>query len=391
MPSPLAGIRILDLTSVIMGPYATQMLAEYGADVIKVEPPEGDIMRKMGPCGKAGMGPVFLNLNRGKRSLCLDLKSAAGRDAMYRAVASADVFITNVRLKALKKLGLDRDALHQHNPRLIYLFLSGFSEAGRHAGRPAYDDLIQAMVGLPHLSTAAAGGDPRYVPLNIADKTMGLFAAQTVLAALLQRARSGSGQYIELPMYETMAGFVLLDHLAGNTLVPPVGEPGNPRLVSRYRRPYRTRDGWLSTMIYTDGHWAAFLALVGRPDIWERDRRFGSVAARTECVDIVYAFIEEQMLQRDSADWLEALARADIPVAPIADLKALVDDLRQSPAGVIEEYQGHSGERYLGVSPAVRWAGASAPLAAAPSLGEHNEEILRELPAAHRESRPQSR
>lgn len=377
---PLSGVRVLDLTSVIMGPYATQMLAEYGADVIKVEPPEGDIMRGMGPVREAGMGPVFLNLNRGKRSLCLDLKAESSTVVMQRAVAGADVFVTNVRHKALARLGLGWDALRQHNPRLIYLFLSGFSESGPHAGRPAYDDLIQAMVGLPDLVARATGGPPQYLPLNIADKTVGLFAAQTVLAALLQRARSGSGQYIELPMFETMANFVLADHLGAGSFEPPLGAAGNPRLLSPYRKPYRTQDGWLSTILYTDRHWEAFLDLVGHAHLWHEDARFRSMASRTAHIDAVYAFVEQQIGLRTTADWLESLANIDIPVARVSDIGTLADALREAGSAAVGPCSDHQGQRYVGLAPASRWS-VSQPVAGAvaPRLGEHNDELLREF------------
>lgn len=235
---PLSGIRILDLTSVIMGPFATQMLAEYGADVVKLEPPEGDIMREMGPHLEPSMGPVYLNLNRGKRSVCLDLKQPESREVIARAAQASDVFVTNMRKKALAKLELDWDTLRRHNPRLVYVFLAGFAEHGPDAGRPAYDDLIQGMVGLPGLVARAADGRPRYLPLNIADKTVGLYVVQTVLAALLQQRRAEQGQYIEVPMYETMASFMLSDHLGAATFAAnDAALAGNPRLLSAYRRP----------------------------------------------------------------------------------------------------------------------------------------------------------
>jgi len=380
---PLSGVRVLDLTSVIMGPYATQMLAEYGADVIKLESPEGDIMRQMGPAREPGMGPVFLNLNRGKRSLCLDLKAPESGQALRRAVAGSDVFITNMRARALQKLGLDWDTLRGYNPRLVYVALSGFAEDGPDAGRPAYDDLIQGMVALPDLVARATGGTPQYLPLNLADKTMGLFAAQTVLAALLQRARDGAGQRIEIPMYETMASFVLADHLGAATYEPPLGPAGNPRLLSHYRRPYKTLDGWISTIVYTDRHWEAFLRLAGAGDLWDTDPRFRSMASRTRHIDEVYAFVDEQMALRSTETWLALLRDADIPAAEAPSLDALVARLEQPVHGVVQRYQDAEGNWYRGLSPAARWS-ATPPRAGAmaPRLGEHTEAILGELAAA---------
>ncbi|MFJ4293158.1 CaiB/BaiF CoA transferase family protein [Cupriavidus sp. NPDC089707] len=378
---PLKGVRILDLTSVIMGPYATQMLAEYGADVIKLEPPEGDIMRGMGPHRETGMGPVFLNLNRGKRSLCLDLKSPQAAGVIQKAVASSDVFITNMRRKALEKLSLDWDTLRSHNSKLIYVFLSGFGEQGPDAGRPAYDDLIQGMVGLPDLVSRANGGTPQYLPLNLADKTMGLFATQTVLAALMQqRTQGGSGQYIEVPMLETMASFVLSDHLGASTFEPPLGPPGNPRLLSPYRRPYRTLDGWLSSIVYTDRHWEAFLRLVGEGDLWENDARFRTMTSRTQSIDEVYAFVDRHMATRTTDAWIKALNAADIPAARAMGIDELVREMERPERAVMHRYQDADGNWYRGLRPTVRWS-ASPPQAGriAPRLGEHSDEILQEL------------
>jgi crotonobetainyl-CoA:carnitine CoA-transferase CaiB-like acyl-CoA transferase len=385
---PLQGTRVLDLTSVIMGPYATQMLAEYGADVVKLEPPEGDIMREMGPCREPGLGPVFLNLNRGKRSLCLDLKSEHAKAVLPRAVAAADVFITNMRAKALKKLGLDWDALRRHNPKLIYVALSGFAETGPYAGQPAYDDLIQGMTALPDLVSKAGAGQPRYLPLNLADKTMGLYATQTVLAALLQRARSDAGQYIEVPMFETMASFVLADHLGAASFEPPLAAAGNPRLLSHYRRPYKTRNGWISTIVYTDRHWEAFLRATGSADLWESDPRFRSMASRTRHIDEVYAYVDACMEQRTTEEWVRLLNEADIPAAPAVDLETLIGTLEEPAHGVVRQYRDDQGRTYRGLEPASRWS-LSQPQAGAraPRLGEHTDEILREWGCAPRDAR----
>ncbi|GAB2484207.1 CoA transferase [Comamonas humi] len=380
---PLAGIRILDLTSVIMGPYATQMLAEYGADVVKLEPPEGDIMRNMGPHREPQMGPVYLNLNRGKRSVVLDMKQPEAHGIVARAVRHQDVFVTNMRRKALKKLGLDWETLSRHNPRLIYVFLAGFAEDGPHAGKPAYDDLIQGMAALPDLVQTATGERPGYLPINIADKTVGLFVVQTVLAALLERMASGEGQYIEVPMYETMAGFMLSDHLGAATFADEAAsQAGNPRLLSRYRRPYQTADGWISTIVYTDKHWESFLLLMGDEQLWLTDERFRSMASRTQHIDAVYAYVEEQLARRDTATWVRLLAEADIPVAPVARLGGLIEELEQGGQGLIGRYHDAQGRAYRGINPSIRWQ--RTPLRAgakAPHLGEHTEQVLAEWAA----------
>jgi crotonobetainyl-CoA:carnitine CoA-transferase CaiB-like acyl-CoA transferase len=377
---PLSGTRILDLTSVIMGPYATQMLAEYGADVVKIEPPEGDIMRNMGPHREPQMGPVYLNLNRGKRSVVLDMKQPQSHGTLTQALRHHDVFVTNMRHKALKKLGLDWETLSRHNPRLIYVFLAGFAENGAHAGKPAYDDLIQGMTALPDLVQQASGERPGYLPINIADKTVGLFVVQTVLAALLERMASGLGQYIEVPMYETMASFMLSDHLGAATFADEAAcQAGNPRLLSHYRRPYQTTDGWLSTIIYTDKHWESFLRLTGNEQLWHSDARFRSMSSRTRHIDAVYAYAEAELARQDTATWLRLLSAADIPVAPVAQLAELIDTLEQGEQALIGRYSDATGQAYRGLNPSIRWQ--RTPLRAgckAPQLGEHTTEVLAE-------------
>ncbi|TSH90755.1 CoA transferase [Verticiella sediminum] len=362
-----------------MGPYATQILAEYGANVIKLEPPEGDIMRGMGPMREPAMGPVFLNLNRGKRSLCLDLRTPRGQRVLARAVERADVFVTNMRPKALRKLGLDSESIGRRNPEIIQVRLTGFGENGPYAGKPAYDDLIQGMAAIPALVEAAGSAAPRYVPLNLADRTVGLVAAHNILAAVLQRLRHGGGQDIEIPMFETMAAFVLGDHLAGRSFVPPLGEAGNPRLLSAYRRPYRTADGWLSAIIYTDAHWQRFLATAGDAERWETDARFHSMTSRSAHIDALYAYVDERFRQRGTDDWLRRLVDCDIPVARLVSLDDLLDDPQLQASGILQTYAAADGPR-LGIQPAARWAHAQPCAGAcAPRLGEHSAQILAEL------------
>jgi crotonobetainyl-CoA:carnitine CoA-transferase CaiB-like acyl-CoA transferase len=374
---PLAGVRIIDLTSVMMGPYATMILGDYGADVIKVESPEGDVMRHAAPMRHAQMGAMFLQGNRNKRSIGLDLKKAAGRDALLRLAATADVFVHNVRPAAMRRLRLGPDDLLALNPRLVYAGLHGFGEQGPYAGRPAYDDLIQGMTALPAL-TGAITGEPRFSPATIADRIVGLNAIHAILAALLHRDRSGEGQAIEIPMFETMAQFVLGDHMAGRSFEPAIGPPGYQRLLSPDRRPYQTSDGYICALVYTDGQWSAFFDAIGT-DREQRDPRLNSITSRTSNYDFVYRWFAEVMKTRSTAEWMRLFEAADIPHAPLHDLDSLIDDPHLAAVGLLQTIE-HPSEGTLRVAgPAASWSKTPPSIRHyPPRLGEHGTEILRE-------------
>ncbi|HVK81016.1 MAG TPA: CoA transferase [Verrucomicrobiae bacterium] len=375
----LAGIRVIDLTSVVMGPYATQILGEMGADVIKVEPLEGDVVRNIGPARHAGMGALFLNANRNKRSLCIDLKRAEGRDAVLRLASNADVFVSNIRPNALRRLELDDDVLARANPRLIRVNLTGFGQSGPYAARPAYDDLIQGASGLAALSAQASGAEARYAPLALADRVAGLFAANAISAALFERAGSGLGQSIEVPMFETMASFVLADHAGGLSFTPPLNDGGYQRLLTRDRRPFKTADGHICAIIYTDQHWRSFLAEIGMEDLPARDPRFANFASRAAHVDAVYSFVAEILATRTSTEWLERLGQVSVPVAPMHNLRSLTDDPHLAAVDFFESAE-HPSEGALQITaPPVRWSRTpAANTRHAPILGEHSAEILTE-------------
>ena len=375
---PLAGIKIIDLTSVMMGPYATMILGDYGADVIKVESPDGDVMRLAAPMRSAQMGAMYLQGNRNKRSIVLDLKKAGGRDAVLRLAATADVFVHNVRPAAMSRLKLGADDLLAINPRLVYASLHGFGEKGPYAGRPAYDDLIQGMTALPAL-TGQITGEPRYSPATIADRIVGLNATHAILAALLHRDRSGEGQSIEIPMFETMAQFVLGDHMAGRSFEPPIGPPGYSRLLSRDRRPYRTSDGYVCALVYTDKQWTAFFRMIGQDDDAARDPRLSSITARTSNYDFVYGWFSDVMKTRTTAEWLDLFEAADIPHAPLHDLDSLIDDPHLTAVGLLQSVE-HPTEGTLRVAgPAATWSKTPPSIRHyPPRLGEHGDEILRE-------------
>ena len=303
MPGPLSGVRILDLTSLIMGPFATQILAQLGADVIKIESPDGDNMRHVGPMNHASMGHIFLHANAGKRSIVLDLKREAGREAALKLAERCDVLISNVRPNALRRLGLHYEAARERNPRLLYVSCCGFDQEGPEAARPAYDDLIQGATGIPWLMQQYGTTQPSYAPITLADRVTGLHAVYAVTAALYARTQTGQGQSIVVPMFEAMAQFVLGDHMAGLTFEPPRGNPGYARLLSSYRKPYQTRDGMLCVLIYNDKHWRSFFAAIGENERLGRDPRFVSHSARAENIDAVYEEVSRIMLTRSTLEW----------------------------------------------------------------------------------------
>jgi crotonobetainyl-CoA:carnitine CoA-transferase CaiB-like acyl-CoA transferase len=375
---PLAGIRILDLTSVILGPYATQILADFGADVIKVEAPAGDIMRHVGPMRNKGMGHIYLNLNRNKRSITLDLKQEAARDALRRLAGTADVFVTNVRPAAMARLGLGYDDIRKVNAHIIYASATGFGARGRYAGKPAYDDLIQGLSGIAAVARDAWGGEPRYMPLAIADRTVGLYLANAISAALYHRERSGEGQTIEIPMFEVFVEYLLGDHLSGLTFDPPEGPQYYPRLVSKHRKPYATQDGYVCALVYTDTHWKNFFSAIARDDLLQ-DARFSTHGGRADNIDEVYAFVAETLKTRTTAEWLALLEAADIPAAPLHDIASLFDDPHLNDAGFFR-FVDHPTEGRLRMTDVPGTWSASQPAVRSlpPNLGEHTAEVLRE-------------
>ena len=375
---PLAGIKIIDLTSVMMGPYATMILGDYGADVIKVESPEGDVMRYAAPMRHPQMGAMYLQGNRNKRSIVLDLKKTGGREALLRLSATADVFVHNVRPAAMRRLRLGADDLLALNPRLVYASLHGFGEQGPYAGRPAYDDLIQGLTALPAL-TGKISGEPRFSPATMADRIVGLNATHAILAALLHRDRTGEGQSIEIPMFETMAQFVLGDHMAGRSFEPPIGPPGYSRLLSPDRRPYQTSDGYLCALVYTDKQWTAFFRAIGQENDSQRDPRLSSMSSRTSNYDYVYGWFSDVMKTRTTSEWMQLFEAADIPHAPLHDLDSLIDDPHLAAVGLIQSVD-HPTEGPLRVAgPAATWSKTPPSIRQyPPGLGEHGGEILRE-------------
>ena len=291
MPGPLAGVKVIDLTSNFMGPYGSLLLADMGADICKVESPGGDTTRGVGPARNPGMSVIFLHLNRNKRSIVLDLKNSAGLAALKKMLETADVLMHSFRPKTLARLGLSFDEVHRLNPRLVHCGCFGFGQDGPYADRPAYDDLIQAGVGMAVLQ-ARRTGEPVYVASAIADRIVGMATANTVTAALYYRERTGRGQSIEVPMFETFSHFVMGDHMYGLTFDPPLGDWGYARMMSQHRRPYRTKDGYIGVNVYNDKHWHRFFHLSEHPEMAE-DSRYATIYGRTQHIDELYRFLGE--------------------------------------------------------------------------------------------------
>ena len=378
MNGPLSGYRILDLTAVVLGPYATCILGDMGADVIKVESPEGDMLREIGPRKSPGMAPIHLSLGRNKRSIVLDLKKPPARSALMQLAAAADVFVHSMRPRAIARLGLTYEDIKQARPNIVYCGAYGFGAGGPYADRPAYDDMIQGMCGIADLAGRASGGPPRYAPTIVADKTVGLFAANAVLAALLYRERTGEGQEIEVPMFETMVSYVMVEHLWERAGSPDDGAVGYVRTLAPTRRPYPTRDGYVCVLAYTDRHWKALFELAGRPELIG-DPRYASIAARTENIAELYAIVEELTATRTSAEWLALLEQAQVPAGPVNAVEDLLADPHLLDRGLFQRFDHPSEGDTLQVRPPTRFSKSPAAIDRhAPLLGEHTIEVLRE-------------
>jgi formyl-CoA transferase len=376
-PGPLAGIKILDLTTVVLGPLATQILGDLGAEVIKIEAPDGDIMRYAEPARHREMGHVFLNLNRNKRSLVLDLKHEDAAPVLFALVRQSDVLTHNMRPQAMARLGFGWERLREVNSRLVYCSAHGYGQDGPFADRPAFDDIIQGASGLVALEMAT-GGEARFVPTLIGDKTVGLTMVYAVMAALLQRARTGEGQAIEVPMLETMTAFVMAEHMGGLTFEPPIGPPGYSRMLAPDRRPHRTADGHICILPYTDRHWKDFFRIAGRADL-ANDPRLADAQTRSRHVAELYALIAECVRDAPTAYWLDKLKSADIPSGPVNPLAELPADEHLAAVDMFPRTDHPSEGSIRIVRPPVRFGDAGCALRyPAPRLGEHSRQILRE-------------
>jgi crotonobetainyl-CoA:carnitine CoA-transferase CaiB-like acyl-CoA transferase len=333
--NPLKGIRVLDLTSVVVGPVCTWRLGQYGAEVIKVESPEGDLMRGLGGQSPTGQhSGTYLHLNRGKRNICLDLKKQEARDVLDRLIATADVIVANMRPQALEKLGIDSKTIRGRYPEKIYCLITGYGTDGPYAGQPTYDSVIQGATGMAGLFLRR-DGIPNYVPMLICDHVAGEIAAGSILAALVERKVSGNGCSIEVPMFETMAAFVLQEHLAQQSFDPPLGPPGDLRLLSPHNRPVKTSDGWISFTVNTDVQVRSFLTVSGRTEFLE-DNRFNSVAARAKNVKEWFEVRGKPLTDKSTDEWLELFQKADIAAQPCHTLETLQHDRHLKAVDLIQ-------------------------------------------------------
>ncbi|MDD9877477.1 MAG: CoA transferase [Magnetovibrio sp.] len=379
-PLPLQGVRVVDLTAVIFGPMATQTLAGLGAEVIKVESLEGDIIRYGGHTRSPGMSTVFMNSNRGKRSLAIDLKTEAGRTALGKLVATADVFAHSMRRRAAERLAITYDDIRAIKPDIVYAFACGFASDGPNRDLPAYDDVIQAASGLASL--AGAEGAPRLIRSIAADKIAGLFLTQALITALLVKQQTGAGQYVEVPMMECLAHFVLLEHLADASFDPPrggdEGRPGYQRVTSASRRPHRTKDSYIVLLPYTTGHWQRFFKLIGRDDMAEA-AWIADPPERSRRVAELYEMIGEVTPSRTTAEWVAALREIDVPASPVNTLDDLLDDPQLRASGLFEHYEHPSEGRLRGLASPVRYSGFEPVSGAAPRLGGDGAAILADI------------
>ena len=372
---PLAGVRVVDLTAMVMGPYCTQIMADMGAEVIKVEPPQGDDTRYISVGPVRGMGGVFVNVNRGKRGVTIDLQSEPGRTVLRALIERADVFIHSMRSKAIARLGFSYDEVSAINPGIVYTNCYGYSRRGPGGDLPAYDDTIQAACGLPFVQEQLTG-QPNYVGTILADKVAGLTALYATMMALFHRERTGEGQEVEVGMFETMASFMLVEHANGAIFDPPLGPAIYPRTVAPNRRPYRTSDGYIAALIYNDKHWAAFVDAVRPP--WAGDA-YATLERRARQIDTVYALLGETLSQRTTVEWLKLFRELQIPAAALSSPASLFDDPHLNAVGFFETVdtpQGHV--RFPGVP---TWFSRTPGRVAgpAPELGADTEAVLDEL------------
>jgi len=380
-PGPLHGYRVIDMTAVIAGPYATQIIADLGADVIKVEGKDGDLMRTTGPFKRhRDMATLYVNINRNKRSIALDLKRPSAKRAMHKLVAGADAFITNVRPQGMARLGLDYESVRALSPKIVYAHLVGFGSEGPYAGRQAYDDLVQAASGIADLLPKTDGDQtPRFFPSLVADKVTGLHLVYGLLAALLHRERTGEGQFVEVPMLEAVTSFNLVEHLHGHLHVPPTGQWGYTRVLTKNRRPFKTKDAYIAIMPYTEQHWPLFFEVAGRPELWEQWRG-SSREHRAARIDELYTTIGEVTQSRTTAEWMVLLDRHDIPCMRLNRLEDLADDPHLRAVEFFEPREHPTESGYVTMRHPVNFGGFDTPLRHhAPRHGADGRELLAEV------------
>jgi crotonobetainyl-CoA:carnitine CoA-transferase CaiB-like acyl-CoA transferase len=382
MSGPLAGVRVIDLTTVVLGPVATQLLGDMGAEIIKVETPEGDPVRGLGPMRHRGMGAYFLTVNRNKKSLVLDLKHSAAHRALLRLAKTADVFVHNMRAVAAERLGIGYAAIAAANPRIVYASASGWRPDSSNRDRAAFDDVIQGESGMAAINAVLTGPDagaPRYLPMAVSDKITGQALASAIGMALFARERTGQGQEVHVPMMETMVAFNMVDHLWHAVLGEPEKGLGYPRMFTPHRRPYPTKDGHVCLLATTDRQWRGLFAAIDRPELAD-DPRYATINGRTAHIDALYVLVAEKMLTRTTAEWRERLDQFDVPSGIVNDMAGLLADpyLQETGFFVPVEHPSEGPIVAMGIPPSFSKTPGSLRLGA-PQLGEHTEAILTEL------------
>jgi crotonobetainyl-CoA:carnitine CoA-transferase CaiB-like acyl-CoA transferase len=387
---PLKGVRILDMTSVVFGAYATQMLGDLGADVIKVEFPGGrrggggDIMRWTGALPEGcppDLGPIFLTINRNKRSVLLDLREEKALRQLNRIIKTCDVFASSVRYDGMKRLGLDYEGVSAIKPDIIYCHGAGYGSDGPYAGEPAYDDLVQAGSGLADLIPRSDGNPtPRYLPTLAADKVSGLFMANAITAALLHKARTGEGQFVEVPMLECLVSFNLVENMFGHTFDPPTGQWSYTRSTNPHRKPFPTKDGYIGLLPYTDQQWDQFFEIAGWSETISKDPRFADFRTRAANIGALYEMVDEVTKTRTTAEWLELLKPLQIPVVKMNRFDDLFDDPHLDAVGLFEQRQHPEAGPYVSIRPPLKFSASPANIRRhPPRLGQHTEEVLAEI------------
>ncbi len=372
----LKGVRVLELTSVVMGPFAGQILSDLGADVIKIEPLAGDIARHVQPAVERNMGAMYLNNNRNKKVIALDLKSEEGQTIVTRLIEKSDVFLHNMRMDAVKRLGLSFERASKINPRLIYCSAIGFGQGGRYRNRPAFDDIIQASSGLAGLSRQF-GDDPRFIPTIIADKVGALYAVYGILAAIVAQSRGTAGAInIEAPMFEAMASFLLNEHLAGATFSPEGEGIGYSRIFDANRKPHRTKDGWIAVLPYTAQQWKRFFIAVGRENIISQPW-FEDAVERSKRIDFMYEEVSKSLLLRDTKEWLQLMLEIDIPCSEVNSLADLLNDPHLKDVNFFEPRGDASSHIVRSLPQPVKFDGIeSCEDRVAPPLGHDSRDVL---------------
>jgi crotonobetainyl-CoA:carnitine CoA-transferase CaiB-like acyl-CoA transferase len=382
---PLSGVRIVDLSTVFAAPFATHLLADAGAEVIKVEAPDLDILRDSGEAPEENTSPMFEHINRSKRGIVIDLKNQVGRDILLRILSRSDALVSNIRPDALTRLGIDYATLRPNFPRLIHCSIVGYGAGGRSEGRPAYDDMIQGAAAFSSLLGQATDSAPRHIPFALIDRIAGIYAANAISLAILSRERSGEGSELQVPLFESAVHFLLVEHMFGRSFDPPVGTAINKRMIEPDRKPYATRDGFLCVLPYGDRHWEALFQIMDKPE-YLADPRFRDFPSRRKNLSVLYALLVERLPERTTSEWMRIFEEADIPSAPVVSVDQLLDDGHLAERGFFVESPFSDGVSFKHVRTPVEWSNWSPPAPTrAPKPSEHAEEILRESGMAESE------